>query len=78
MTIAYNGDDNKTILIRTNADQAQSIDLPRLGDGSWNQMHSKSLTVSLAAGDNTIAVSGTIGDAGWMNIDYIELLALAQ
>ena len=73
--IAYNGDDDKTILMKVNGGANQQISLPRLGDGSWNVMHSKTVEVELNAGTNTIWISGTINDINtWANIDYIEVV----
>lgn len=73
LKLAYNGDDDKAILVRVNDGADVDVALPRIGDGTWNVMHSHSLPVTLRAGTNHISVSGTLGNAGWMNLDYIEL-----
>ena len=73
LRIAYNGDDNKTILVRTNGGDSSPVSVPRVGDGTWNLMHAKMVPVVLRAGANTVAISGSLEDAGWLNIDYIEL-----
>lgn len=71
--VHYNGDDDKTILFRTRDGKATTVAVPRLGDGTWNVMWDKSFPLVLEAGTNTIDVSGTLGNSGWMNIDYLEL-----
>jgi hypothetical protein len=71
--VHYNGDDDKTILVRVNGGQASTVPVPRMGDGTWNVMWDKSIPVTLKAGTNTVDVSGTVANAGWMNIDYIDV-----
>jgi hypothetical protein len=44
------------------------------GTGNWDTWHSKTLTVSLHAGTNTIRATATGADGG-PNVDYIELAA---
>ncbi len=73
MRLAYNGDDDKTILLKVNGQQ-QTLDLPQMGDGVWNVMHVKTVPVTLKAGVNEIWISGVVGSSSsWLNIDYIEL-----
>ena len=71
--VHYNGDDDKTILVRVNEGKAAAVPVPRMGDGTWNVMWDKSIPVTLKPGANTVDLSGTVGNAGWMNIDYIEV-----
>lgn len=73
VTIAYNGDDDKTILVRANNGKAQVISVPRVSGGAWDRMHKIKVTVELSAGENVLDVSGTIANTGWENIDYIEV-----
>jgi aryl-phospho-beta-D-glucosidase BglC (GH1 family) len=73
LTLAYNGDDDKTILVRVGAGKDQAVSLPQLSGGTWNVVHTKDLTVTLVQGTNEIRVSGTLANQGWENIDYIEL-----
>lgn len=76
LRIAYNGDDDKTILVRVNGGENIQVSLPRLGDGSWNVMHTAEIKINLNSGSNTIWVSGTINDINtWANIDYIEIIS---
>ncbi len=75
LRIAYNGDDDKTILVKVNGGENIQVSLPKQGDGSWNVMHSTEIDINLNAGSNTIWVSGTINDINtWANIDYIEVI----
>lgn len=75
ITIAYNGDDDKTILMKVNGGSNIQVSLPKQGDGSWDQMHKKTVRVNLNKGVNTVWVSGTINDiTTWANIDYIEVV----
>lgn len=73
VTIAYNGDDDKTILVRTNNAKAQEVNVPRVSGGAWDKMHKIKVNVELLSGKNTIDISGAIGNKGWENIDYIEV-----
>jgi hypothetical protein len=73
ITIAYNGDDDKTILIRTNDGKVQVVSMPRVSGGAWDRMHKIKVEVELSAGENVLDVSGAIGNKGWENIDYIEV-----
>lgn len=76
ITIAYNGDDDKTILMKVNGGSNIQVSLPKQGDGTWNVMHEKTVQVDLNAGNNTIWISGTINDINtWANIDYIEVVS---
>jgi len=75
LVLAYNGDDDKTILIRVNGKDIP-IHLPPLSGGAWNLMHQKTLVVDLIPGENILQVSGALGGRGWENVDYIELTPL--
>lgn len=72
LRIAYNGDDDKTILVKVNGVQ-QTVELPRQGTGAWDAMWTKTVSVTLQEGYNEICVSGVVGSGAWANIDYIEL-----
>ena len=75
LRIAYNGDDDKTILVKVNGGENIQVSLPRQGDGAWNVMHTAEIDVNLNSGVNTVWVSGTINDINtWANIDYIEII----
>lgn len=72
LRIGYNGDDDKTILVKVNGVQ-QTVELSQQGTGSWDVLWTKTIPVTLQEGSNEICVSGVVGSGAWANIDYIEL-----
>jgi hypothetical protein len=67
VNIIYNGDlDNKQILVKLNNNSHNAVSLPQQDNGSssWNSVFTRQITLgTLAAGTNTIWVSGTLGSA---------------
>ena len=76
--ILYNGNDDKTILVKVNGGENIVVSLPSRAGGSWNTLFSRLIEVDLKAGINTIEVSGTIGNQGWANIDCIDVKGVAN
>ncbi len=73
MVFAYNGDDNKSGLVRVNGGDNMVIELPNISpDYLWSNMHEKELIVTLEEGTNTVWLSGAVG-GGWYNVDYLEI-----
>lgn len=83
MRLVYNGDDNKTILVRVNGGTAVQVDLPQLAGGTWNQLFRKDLTLQLKDGTNSLWISCTVKKdgvvyaapswEGWANFDSVDL-----
>ena len=73
LVMTYNGDDDKEILVKVGSGTAETVQVPRIDNGEWDHIHQKSVMVDLQAGENTIYISGAVGD-GWMNLDCIDLI----
>ncbi|GAB6088668.1 cellulase family glycosylhydrolase [Spirochaeta dissipatitropha] len=78
LTIAYNGDDDKHILVKVNNDPSFRVDIPSKSGGGWNVMLDHQIDVDLKKGENEIWISGSLGGKGWLNIDYIELVKAGE
>ena len=75
VNIYYNGNDNKSILVKLNDYAHTVISLPTRdgGTGDWNHLFNKQIILGdFEAGTNTVWVSGTIG-GGWTNVDCIDI-----
>ena len=70
--IRYNGNEDKSILVKANTGSHKILSLPEQAGGAWNTVYARQLDLQLNNGQNTIWVSGTIGD-GWANIDCIDI-----
>jgi len=74
LVLSYNGDDDKSILVRVNGGDAAVVEVPAVRDDhAWNVMHQKLIEVDLTEGVNTIDISGAVG-GGWLNVDCIDLI----
>ena len=72
--IVYNGDDKKSILVKTNNDPHTIVDLPQRAGGKWDSVFARQIDLRLNGGANTIWVSGTItSGSDWANIDCIDI-----
>ncbi len=72
--VHYNGDDDKEILVKVNNGEQHVVSVPAVeSDHSPYKMHTFELELELAAGTNSISLSGAMADIGWINYDYIEL-----
>ncbi|MBP5198467.1 MAG: cellulase family glycosylhydrolase [Lachnospiraceae bacterium] len=73
LVICYNGDDDKTVLVRVGDEEAKELSVPAVDPShAWDKMHTRAVSVNLKAGDNTIKVSGTM-NGGWINLDCVYL-----
>ena len=73
VNIIYNGDDEKTILVKLNNEPYLVVYLPPQYVG-WNGLVTRQLVLAnFNAGENTVRVSGAIGGSGWLNIDCIDI-----
>ena len=72
MKIRYNGDDDKSILVKANNDPHQIVRLPQRMGGQWDAVFSRQVSINLNEGENIVWVSGSIGP-GWANIDCIDI-----
>jgi hypothetical protein len=70
--IRYNGDDNKSILVKANNAPHIIVRLPPQQGGKWDAVFARQIDLHLNEGENIIWVSGVIGD-GWANIDCIDI-----
>jgi len=70
--IRYNGDDNKNILVKSNNNPHVVVRLPQQQGGQWDAIFARQVDLQLTEGENTIWVSGAIGE-GWANIDCIDI-----
>lgn len=76
--IAYNGDDDKHIVMRTNNGTNTLIHIPAMReDHQWDILHAVVQEVNLNAGANSIQISGTVNAAGWANIDFIDVVLVS-
>ena len=68
LTIAYISGESRNICVDVNGQRVQTV---RANSGGWSTVATKSITIQLQKGRNTIRLSNS---AGWMpDIDYIEL-----
>ncbi len=74
MVLRYNGNDNKTILVKVNDGEQEVLSVPQQAGGEWNTMLNQLVTVDLKKGENKICISGTINNEGWMNLDCIDIV----
>jgi len=72
MKIRYNGDDDKSILVKTNNGPHQIVRLPQRQGGQWDALFARIVTIELDQGENIVWVSGAVGP-GWCNIDCIDI-----
>ena len=74
MLIQYNGDDDKTILVKS-GNKTSVVSVPAAtASHTWNIPHAAAIPVELSAGTNTVYVSGTVADVTtWMNLDCIDV-----
>lgn len=73
VVLGYNGDDDKTILVRVNNEKFKTVSVPSVSKGAWDRMHKITIPVTFKSGENKLKISGTIGNKGWLNIDYIDV-----
>ncbi|MCR4651902.1 MAG: cellulase family glycosylhydrolase [Lachnospiraceae bacterium] len=73
LVFTYNGDDNKSILVKANDGEAETVSVPQRSGGAWDKMWTKLVEVDLNAGANTICLSGAVG-GGWINFDCFDLV----
>jgi hypothetical protein len=71
LTIAYICGENRNITVSVNG---KKVKTQSYNSGSWNTVATKSLEITLEAGDNVIRLSNA---SGWMpDLDYIDLTLL--
>nr|MDA3851835.1 hypothetical protein [Spirochaetaceae bacterium] len=70
LRFAYNGDDDKTILVKVNDDTNREVSLPAVAGNAWDQLITKDGTATFVEGDNSVWISAPVDDTGWANIDY--------
>lgn len=70
--IRYNGDDDKSILVKANNGAHKIVSLPRQRGGQWDAAFFRQVDLQLNPGINTVWVSGVVG-SGWANIDCIDI-----
>jgi hypothetical protein len=73
VNIIYNGNDDKSILVKLNDNPSRILSLPSIGGLGWDSVFTRQLILGpFTAGENTIWVSGTRFE-GWANIDCIDI-----